>query len=177
MMDGLELLKEVRRRDSEAVVIMTTAFGCEDYTIQALRLGAQDYLKKPVRHDQLAQVLKKYYRLLQDRSAEENVLAMVVRRECILEFENDLLLVGKISDYLVRVEYSMDGHGAEWSIFDEGEGFDWKSLPDPRAPENLFSAHGRGIFLCRMQFDQVEFRGCGNIVRARKDFSPLRISP
>ena len=65
----------------------------------------------------------------------------------------------------------MDQHGCEWVIIDEGDGFDWKSLPNPLNPENLAQPSGRGIFLARMQFDEVEFLGKGNRVRARKCFA------
>ena len=49
-------------------------------------------------------------------------------------------------------------------IKDEGIGFDFNSLPDPTAPENLLKESGRGIFLMRTLADEVEFDGEGNSV-------------
>jgi serine/threonine-protein kinase RsbW len=49
-------------------------------------------------------------------------------------------------------------------IKDEGIGFDFNSLPDPTAPENLLKESGRGIFLMRNLADKVEFDGEGNSV-------------
>ena len=49
-------------------------------------------------------------------------------------------------------------------IKDEGIGFDYNSLPDPTAPENLLKESGRGIFLMRNLADEVEFDGEGNSV-------------
>jgi serine/threonine-protein kinase RsbW len=49
-------------------------------------------------------------------------------------------------------------------IKDEGIGFDFNSLPDPTAPENLLKENGRGIFLMRNLADEVEFDGEGNSV-------------
>lgn len=49
-------------------------------------------------------------------------------------------------------------------IKDEGLGFDFNSLPDPTAPENLLKESGRGIFLMRNLADEVEFDGVGNSV-------------
>ena len=43
-------------------------------------------------------------------------------------------------------------------ISDEGEGFDFESLPDPLAPENLMRTSGRGIFLIRSFMDEFEMR-------------------
>jgi Response regulators consisting of a CheY-like receiver domain and a winged-helix DNA-binding domain len=45
---GLQVLTELRRRNQETVVIILTAYSTLDSAIQALRLGAFDYLIKPV---------------------------------------------------------------------------------------------------------------------------------
>jgi serine/threonine-protein kinase RsbW len=44
------------------------------------------------------------------------------------------------------------------SISDEGEGFDFESLPDPLAPENIMRTSGRGIFLIRSFMDEFQMR-------------------
>jgi serine/threonine-protein kinase RsbW len=41
-------------------------------------------------------------------------------------------------------------------IGDEGDGFDFGSLPDPLAPENLLRQSGRGILLIRAFMDEVD---------------------
>src|SRR3954467_7508526 len=43
-------------------------------------------------------------------------------------------------------------------IADEGEGFDFDSIPDPLAPENLLKTSGRGIFLMRSFMDDFQMR-------------------
>jgi len=47
-------------------------------------------------------------------------------------------------------------------IRDEGRGFDTKGLPNPKDPENLVKAGGRGIMLIRTFMDDVEFNDIGN---------------
>ena len=47
-MDGLEVLKEIRQKDAHLPVILLTAFGSLKTALEALRLGATDYLLKPV---------------------------------------------------------------------------------------------------------------------------------
>ncbi len=44
------------------------------------------------------------------------------------------------------------------TIADEGTGFDFASIPDPLAPENLLRTSGRGIFLMRSFMDGVDLR-------------------
>lgn len=46
-MEGLQVLREIRRRDPEARVIMITAFGTIDLAVDAMKAGAMDFLRKP----------------------------------------------------------------------------------------------------------------------------------
>ena len=45
--DGLTLLREIRERDPEAVVILMTGFSSLENAVQAIKLGAYDYVNKP----------------------------------------------------------------------------------------------------------------------------------
>ena len=49
-------------------------------------------------------------------------------------------------------------------IKDSGNGFDYKSLPDPTAPENLDRPCGRGVFLMMQLADLVVFSDNGSTV-------------
>jgi len=50
---GLDVLRQIRRRQSDAVVIMITANVLVDETIAALRGGAYDFIGKPINLDEL----------------------------------------------------------------------------------------------------------------------------
>ena len=52
-MNGIELLAEIRERDTEIPVIIVTAHSSLDSAIDALRLGATDFLKKPFDMEEL----------------------------------------------------------------------------------------------------------------------------
>ena len=56
-MDGLDVLKHIRERGFDVAVILTTAHGSEDTAIEALRIGADDYLRKPFGKSDLRVVL------------------------------------------------------------------------------------------------------------------------
>ena len=56
-MSGLEVLKRVREIDHEAGVIMVTAVAEEETGREALRLGAFDYITKPLDFNYLEQSL------------------------------------------------------------------------------------------------------------------------
>ena len=57
-MDGLELLDQLKAVDSEALVIVMTAFSSVDSAIAALRKGAYDYITKPFVNEDLLQSVK-----------------------------------------------------------------------------------------------------------------------
>lgn len=64
----------------------------------------------------------------------------------------------------------------EVTVRDEGDGFDYRSIPDPTLEENLFAASGRGIFLMRRLVDEVRFNTKGNevtLVAETPEESPL----
>lgn len=50
-------------------------------------------------------------------------------------------------------------------ISDEGNGFDYKSVPDPTKPGNVEKPDGRGVFLMNHLADKVEYLGKGNILK------------
>jgi DNA-binding NtrC family response regulator len=51
--NGLELLREIRRRDPQLSIILITAFGSIDMARAAVKGGAQDYITKPWSNDEL----------------------------------------------------------------------------------------------------------------------------
>jgi len=58
-MDGLEFLRESQKAGAEAPVIMMSAFGTVDTAIEAMKLGAYDYISKPFKPDEIILTLKK----------------------------------------------------------------------------------------------------------------------
>ncbi len=57
-MDGMELLKNVKTINSKMMVIVMTAYGEVDLVVEAMRLGANDFLIKPVDLDLLVLSVK-----------------------------------------------------------------------------------------------------------------------
>jgi two-component system NtrC family response regulator/two-component system response regulator HydG len=58
-MDGLELMEKLRERGSEAKVVVMTAHGSVATAVKAMKMGAADYLTKPLDADELLVVLRK----------------------------------------------------------------------------------------------------------------------
>jgi two-component system response regulator HydG len=51
--EGFEWLKQIKERDSQAVVIMITAFGDVEMAVRALKEGATDFILKPWQNEKL----------------------------------------------------------------------------------------------------------------------------
>ncbi|MBK5275173.1 MAG: sigma-54-dependent Fis family transcriptional regulator [Desulfuromonadales bacterium] len=52
-MDGMQVLKAVKERSPETLVIVITAFGTVDIAVEAMKAGAYDYITKPFNRDEL----------------------------------------------------------------------------------------------------------------------------
>lgn len=58
-MDGIQILKKVKKLRPEMPVIMMTAYGSIDAAVDAIRLGAYDYVSKPFPKEKILGVLEK----------------------------------------------------------------------------------------------------------------------
>jgi DNA-binding NtrC family response regulator len=74
-MDGLETLKRIRENHPEAEIIILTGHASIKTSIEAMKLGAEDYLEKPVDMQELLRKIEeaKHKRILvlQKQSKEE----------------------------------------------------------------------------------------------------------
>ncbi len=70
-MNGLEVVKYIRELDADIQVIMITAFGSVESAVEAIHLGAFDFLSKPFKNGQLVRIvedaLRKRMTLLESR--------------------------------------------------------------------------------------------------------------
>lgn len=57
-MTGIELLKKIKERLPEQIVIIMTAYASLETAVEALRYGAYDYVVKPVMHEEIKQIVK-----------------------------------------------------------------------------------------------------------------------
>jgi serine/threonine-protein kinase RsbW len=67
-------------------------------------------------------------------------------------------------DKHIKIGFESDEKNIKFSVSDEGDGFDYNSLPDPTDPLNLDKPHGRGVFLMKNLADNVEFKKDGREV-------------
>lgn len=62
--DGIEVVRLIKQRWAETVVIIITGYQTVDSVVKAIKLGAYDYIEKPFTPDGIGSVV---YRALEDR--------------------------------------------------------------------------------------------------------------
>ena len=83
-MDGMALLKAAKAKGLEGTIIMMSAYGTVDTAVEAMKIGAYDYVSKPFNADEIILTLKKAEE--RERLREENIrLRDEVQRDYDLE--------------------------------------------------------------------------------------------
>lgn len=86
-MDGITLLRKIKEASPETVVVIMTAYGTIERAVTAIKLGAYDFLIKPVLPDTVEHIMRRITEILSLRS--ENA---TLRRDLAQKFQN---IVGK----------------------------------------------------------------------------------
>jgi anti-sigma regulatory factor (Ser/Thr protein kinase) len=77
-------------------------------------------------------------------------------------------------DRRVHVQTRISRDAAEFTVRDEGPGFNPDVLPDPTDPANLEKASGRGLILIRTFMDDVRYNEAGNEITMTKRLNKPR---
>jgi len=89
--EGLELLKALKRADPDLPVVAMTAWGSVHLAVEAMRLGAGDFIEKPWDNTRLVSVLR-----------NQIALGAAARREQRLRAENKLLREGESDEFIAE---------------------------------------------------------------------------
>lgn len=84
----------------------------------------------------------------------------------LTEAVNNAIIHGNRKDRskTVRIHLRKQNDRIAIRVSDEGRGFDFRSLPDPTAPDNLLKIGGRGVFLMQQLSDELKFDNNGSTV-------------
>ncbi len=85
--------------------------------------------------------------------------------------------IRRYADRRVSVDCEFTSDAATIVVRDEGPGFDISRIPDPRDPERMMLASGRGVLLMRTFMDEVHYNSRGNQVTLVKRRSVEASSP
>jgi len=112
--DGFSLLKEIREARLGLDVVIITGYGDEEKAIESIRLGAVDYLPKPISLEALHTAV---FRVQQKRAAEEK-----------RDLEYSILVVDDEKELCERIKRELDKEGYRTAVaYDGVEGLDYFS--------------------------------------------------
>jgi DNA-binding NtrC family response regulator len=94
--DGFQLTRHIREKCSETDIILITAFGNIKHAVEAMKLGASDYITKPFQPEAIRLVSAK---LIERRRLLEEVRELRERVQDEHKFENILSKSPKRDDY------------------------------------------------------------------------------
>jgi len=125
-------------------------------------------MKKTLRISSKIENLRKVEKLVDELSAEYSISTDIYGNILIavLEAANNAILHGNRlkEEKVVKIGMILEDEKLKFKIEDEGEGFDYRNVPDPTAPENIENVNGRGIFLMEKLSDKLEFTRNGATV-------------
>lgn len=84
-----------------------------------------------------------------------------------IEAVNNAIIHGNQCDSskIVTVSFKIDEDKYIVSVKDQGPGFDYTNISDPRQANNIYKETGRGIFIMKQYADKVKFNKDGTLVK------------
>lgn len=234
-MDGIELLQRVKAMDVPLPVLLITGKGNVEDAITALRLGVDDFIRKPFDANDVVSSVYSIIRRRQEEKIAESFGRFIKYEKTVYTIPNDISLISTISyqltrnlvsmgfcnkttsenisfalkeaianavchgnlevsssirehsgirgfneevekrkdepfykDRKVKIIYEQTNQYVEYTIEDDGPGFDHSSLPDPKDPQNFLKISGRGLLIIGVHFDEVSWNDKGNCIHLKK---------
>lgn len=145
---GLDVLADVRRRELDVAVIMSTAYGSEQLAVDALRQGADDYLRKPFEPSELRVVVDRTVQQLELR--RQNLALRQQLEEKHHQFQIELVRAADVQAGLLPRSFpSIAGFelAAECAPAREvgGDFYDWQQPAPHRLSLWLCDVMGKGM--------------------------------
>lgn len=162
-MDGIEVLKRLKKIDPHAVIIIITAYASVESAISAMKMGAFDYVQKPFKHNELLLTVE---RAIEHKKLQEENLRLKDELKRKFSFENIIGKSKKMQDVFELIRASAptrstillqgeSGTGKELAASAIHQNSDRKSLPfitvnsgslPPDLLESLLFGHVKGAF-------------------------------
>lgn len=93
--DGFQVLKKIKEISPDTIVIMITAFGTKDSAVEAMKLGAYDYIHKPFNIDEIRLIVRK---ALEKKRLSEELSILKQKVEVTFALENIIGQVPKMQE-------------------------------------------------------------------------------
>jgi len=145
-LDGMSLLRRIQARDQQPVVILLTAYGSVEQAVEAVKVGAEDFLTKPVNLDHLELVLAK---AMKNRSATDRITELEMQLDKKFGLEH---IIGQSPAMEEVFETVRQVAPSRASVLIEGESGTGKELIaralhqlSPRSKNSFIDVHCRAL--------------------------------
>lgn len=90
-MDGMQVLRQVRETRPEIRVIIVTAYGTIESAVDAMKLGAVDFLQKPFAPDEVRELVSQVLDRdkLDERTATDYASVIELAKRCVADGQSD----------------------------------------------------------------------------------------
>jgi len=116
-MDGITLLKNVRERCPEMVTVMMTAYGTIENAVTAMKLGAYDYLLKPISPDAIELLVDRIGELIRLRKENRQLRTDLANR-----YQNIVGKSSKMKQIFELIESTADARSTVMITGESGTG-------------------------------------------------------
>ncbi|MCC7477126.1 response regulator [bacterium] len=99
-MNGIELLRNLKAHDARVPVIIITGYGTLDDAIEAIKLGAEDFIKKPFDINEVIVTIDKTFRKLDEEADQRAIIKHIAAEDVTLELPTDFDFLNKVINYV-----------------------------------------------------------------------------
>lgn len=112
-MNGIELLRQLKAIDPLVPVIIITGYGTLDDAIEAIHLGAEDFIKKPFDISDVIETIEKTFRKMAEEADQREIIKYINSEDIRIEIPNDFEYVN------IVINYIFSHLRARWLVSDE----------------------------------------------------------
>ncbi|MCP4107811.1 MAG: PAS domain S-box protein [Desulfobacteraceae bacterium] len=162
-----EILNIVSKKSDVKIIPFSKNTSHDDITILCLEIEDQeDYCEialKPESSDDLNEKINKLYlKLMEELNRRGYVFPDLSVRSVLTEAVINAWIHGNKRDQTKSVTICWRfGNDFHMEIIDQGDGFDYKCIPDPKCEENITKPSGRGLFIIRKFSSHVSWKQGG----------------
>lgn len=99
-MNGIELLRNLKQRRPEIPVIIITGYGTLDDAIEAIHLGAEDFIKKPFDINEVIETIEKTFRKIAAETDQRRIIKFIAAEHVRLVVPTDVDLINLVINFI-----------------------------------------------------------------------------
>jgi YesN/AraC family two-component response regulator len=112
-MNGIELLRNLKQLNPHVPVIIITGYGTLDDAIEAIHLGAEDFIKKPFDISDVIETIEKTFRKMAEEADQREIIKFITTEDIQIEIPNDFEYLNTVINYI------FSHLRARWLVSDE----------------------------------------------------------